>query len=89
MRPSATPGVSQADLERVAERAAEAGLASESDHVFYLGSLLFTADDLVLCMFQGPSRAAVIRASNRLGIPLERLMDSLWLGPGQEHQCAS
>jgi hypothetical protein len=28
-----------------------------------------------------PSRAAVIAASDRLGIPSERLMDSAWLGP--------
>ena len=49
--------------------------------VMYLGSLLFAADDLVLCLFQGPSRAAVIQVSDRLGIPRERLMDSLWLGP--------
>ena len=29
-----------------------------------------------------PPRAAVILASDRLGIPCERLMDSAWLGPG-------
>jgi hypothetical protein len=46
----------------------------------YLGSLLFAADDLVLCLFCGPSRAAVIAASGRLGIPCERLMEPIWLG---------
>ena len=75
------PGVTQTDLEQVAERAARAGLGSDRDGVAYLGSLLFAADDLVLCLFQGPSRAAVIQASDRLGIPSERLMNSLWLGP--------
>jgi hypothetical protein len=75
------PGVTQADLEQVAERAAQSGLASGSDPVCYLGSLLFAADDLLLCLFQGHSRADVIRASDRLGIPRERLMDSAWLGP--------
>jgi hypothetical protein len=35
----------------------------------------------VLCLFQGPSRAAVIQASERLGIPSERLTGSTWLGP--------
>jgi len=39
------------------------------------------ADDLVLCLFQGPSRAAVIQAGDRLGIPRERLMDPPWLAP--------
>jgi hypothetical protein len=75
------PGVTQADLEQVAERAARAGLGSGRDGVAYLGSLLFAADDLVLCLFHGPSRAAVIQVSDRLGIPCERLIDSLWLGP--------
>jgi hypothetical protein len=37
----------------------------------------------VLCLFQGHSRTAVLRASDRLGIPRERLMDSLWIGPAQ------
>ena len=76
------PGVTQTDLEQVAARAGGAGLAAGNNTVAYLGSLLFAADDLVLCLFQGPSRAAVIRASDRLGIPCERLMDLAWLGPG-------
>ena len=76
------PGVTQTDLEQVAERAAKGGLAPGNTTATYLGSLLFGADDLVLCLFQGPSRAAVIQASDRLGIPCERLMDSAWLGPG-------
>jgi len=76
------PGVTQADLQQVTERAGRAGLATGCNTVTYLGSLLFTDDDLVLCLFHGPSRAAVIQASDRLGIPRERLMDSAWLGPG-------
>ena len=88
------PGVTESDVERVAARAGQAGLATGSNTVAYLGSLLFAADDLVLCLFQGPSRAAVIRASDRLGIPCERLMDLAWLGlagpPGQGRSpCAS
>ena len=75
------PGVTQADLESVAERAAQTGPGPGRDRVAYLGSLLFAADDLVLCLFQGASRAAVIQASDRLGIPSERLMDAAWLGP--------
>ena len=75
------PGVTETDLKQVTERAGRAGLASGGTTVTYLGSLLFAADDLVLCLFQGPSRAAVIKASERLGIPSERLMNSAWLGP--------
>ncbi len=76
------PGITESDLEQVAERAATAGLGPGRDGVAYLGSLLFAADDLVLCLFQGPSRAAVLQAGDRLGIPRERLMDAAWLGPG-------
>ena len=75
------PGVTHTDLERLMDRAAQAGLGLGRDRVAYLGALLFAADDLVLCLFQGPSRAAIIQASERLGIPFERLMDSAWLGP--------
>jgi hypothetical protein len=75
------PGVTAADLHQVAGRAVRAGLATGTGPVAYLGSLLFAADDLVLCLFCGPSRAAVLTASDRLGIPSERLMNSAWLGP--------
>ena len=74
------PGVTRTDLEQVAERA-KAGPGTRNGNVSYLGALLFTADDLVLCLFQGPTRAAVIQASDRLRIPSERLMDAAWLGP--------
>ena len=77
------PGVTHADLQHVAGRAAATGLAAGTGPVTYLGCLLFAADDLVLCLFCGPSRAAVIAASDRLSIPRERLMDSAWLSPHQ------
>jgi hypothetical protein len=76
------PGVTQALLEQIAERA-RAGPGARSGSVIYLGSLLFAADDLVLCLFQGPTRGAVIQASTRLSIPCERLMEPIWLPPHQ------
>ena len=77
------PGATRDDLERVAVRADRSDRSADNAGIVYLGSLLFAADDLVLCLFQGHSRAAVLRASDRLGIPRERLMDSLWIGPAQ------
>ena len=76
------PGVTRADLQQVAGRAADTGLDTGRGTVTYLGCLLFAADDLVLCLLRSPSRAAVIQASDRLRIPCERLMDSARLGPG-------
>ena len=80
------PGVTHADLQHVAGRAAATGLAAGTGPVTYLGCLLFAADDLVLCLFHGPSRAAVIQASDQLGIPAERLMEPVWLSPDRHCQ---
>jgi hypothetical protein len=76
--------VTETELEQVASRAAEAVTSSSRHHAAYLGSLLFSADDLVLCLFEGPSRNAVKHASDRLGIPCERVMDSIWLNPATD-----
>ena len=75
------PGVTPADLDHIADRAAVTGLDPGTGTLAYLGCLLSAADDLVLCLFCGPSRAAVIQASDRLGIPRARLMDSAWPAP--------
>jgi hypothetical protein len=74
------PGVTRTEIEQLAERIDEARRPVRSG-VAYRGSLLFTADDLLLCLFDGPSRGAVQRAAQRGGIPWERLMDAVWLAP--------
>lgn len=80
------PGVNRAELERVAARAAEALPAPGGQDAKYRGSLLFADDDLVLCLFDAPSPMAVKRASDRAGIPCERVMDSVWLGVSGNHE---
>jgi hypothetical protein len=75
------PGVSTHDVEAVGARLAESEPGYSDDRLCYRGSLVFHEDELVLCLFEGPSRTAVQRASERLGIPCERVMDSVWLGP--------
>jgi hypothetical protein len=75
------PEVRRSELEQIAERATGVAGAGNEPDVTYLGSLLFAADDLVLCLFEGSSRAAVKRVSERLGIPCERVMDPVWLNP--------
>lgn len=78
------PGVDRRELSRVTTRALRARASTARDEgVAYMGSLLFTEDELVLCLFDGPSRVAVKQASERLGIPCERVMDSVWLGAGR------
>ena len=75
------PGVSQSELEQVATRALKGDSPPARGEVVYRGSLLFSDDDLVLCLFEGPTRAAVKRASEQAGIPCERVMQSVWLEP--------
>jgi hypothetical protein len=75
------PGVTETELELVAARAPRANSSSGRDLVAYLEALLFSTDDLVLCLFEGPSRTTVKHASDRLGIPCERIMDPVWLQP--------
>ncbi len=45
----------------------------------YLGSILFRDDELVLCLFDAPSSAALRRVAERAGIPRERVMNSQWM----------
>ena len=75
------PGVRRTDVEAVAPRLARIEHELPSVDLSYRGSLLFCRDDLVLCLFEAPSRMAVKRASERLGIPCERVMDSVWVHP--------
>ena len=75
------PGVQPADVETVGTRFDQCGPERPDDNLTYRGSLLFSPDDLVLCLFEGPSRIVVKRASERIGIPCERVMDSIWLAP--------
>jgi 8-oxo-dGTP pyrophosphatase MutT (NUDIX family) len=42
--------------------------------------MLFPDDELVLCLFEAPSQAAVKQASEEVGIPCERVMTTVWLG---------
>ena len=74
------PEVTEAELERAAVR-----VTSDKDSG-YLGSLLFPSDRLVLCLFDAPSRAAVKHASERAGIPCERVMESRWLAPPRQER---
>ncbi len=78
------PEVEEDELQHVAERA-HADVGSERSGVSYLGSICFPSDHLVLCLFNASSPGAVKRASERLGIPCERVMPTLWIPQlGQE-----
>jgi hypothetical protein len=44
----------------------------------YFGSILFQDDELVLCLFDAASSAAVKGVAEWAGIPCERVMNSQW-----------
>ena len=73
------PGVTDAQL-----RAALAGERGDQITVFR-GALALPTDDLVLCLFDAESRAAVKDACERVGWPCERVIESVWIsGPEGE-----
>jgi hypothetical protein len=67
------PGITERELDRIADR------ISQRTATEFVGLLFFPQDDVVLCLFNASSRSAVTRASQRAGIPCERVMESVWL----------
>jgi hypothetical protein len=73
------PGISADEFEHdVTIRLSDVDAHATADAA-YLGSLVFGGDDLVLCLYQGSSRSAVMEAARRARIPCERIMESAWL----------
>jgi hypothetical protein len=69
------PGVTEQSLELAAKRAGAR----------CLGSILFSDDELALCLFDAASSAAVRWTAEAADIPCERVMEALWLpNPHQE-----
>jgi Protein of unknown function (DUF4242) len=72
------PGVSAEKFASTAKRvqAAASTLRREGRDVVFLGSILVPADESVFCLFDGVE-ADVRAASERGGIPFERVLESL------------
>jgi hypothetical protein len=68
------PGVALSEVELVGSRVSAADDG-------YQGALVFAGDDLVLCLFEASSPAAVRSACERAGAPWERVMAAVWLAP--------
>jgi hypothetical protein len=81
------PGVSEDELRLAAARAG--GDTGERQTTFW-GALYLPGDELVLCLFESPSRVEVKRASERAGMPCERVIETVWVAPHEQgggHQC--
>jgi hypothetical protein len=71
------PGVSEHELRLAAERARRE--TRERSRAAFRMALLFPSDELVLCLFESPSPAAVKRASEEAGMPCERVIETVWV----------
>jgi uncharacterized protein DUF4242 len=70
------PGATENELRLAAARARDDGALSAT----YRGALYLPGDELVLCLFEAPSREAVKRASEHVGMPCERVIETVWIG---------
>ena len=73
------PGISASEFERDAAIRLAQTRSDRAPDPAYLGSLVFDGDELVLCLYEGSSRAAVMDAARSARIPCERIMKSAWL----------
>jgi hypothetical protein len=71
------PGVREADLRELDERAqtAAAAVSGAGEEVRYLGAILLREDEVVLCRFEG-SAVAVRRAAEEAEVPFERILET-------------
>jgi hypothetical protein len=76
------PGVTEEELRRAAARAG--GETGEERPTVFRGALYLPGDELVLCLFESSSRVGVKRASERAGMPCERVIETVWVDPTNE-----
>jgi len=75
------PGVTEDELRMATARARE---DRAGHNVSYRGALYLPGDELVLCLFDAPSREAVKQSSERAGMPCERVIETVWIEPRGE-----
>jgi hypothetical protein len=67
------PGVSESDVTTAV------GRLPNDDSVSLVGSILVPADEILLCVFEGPSAEAVRASAHSCGLPAERIVDCVQL----------
>jgi hypothetical protein len=73
------PGVTEDELRLAATRAGSP--TGARPQASFRGALYLPGDELVLCLFDSASRASVKRASERAGLPCERVIETIWVAP--------
>jgi hypothetical protein len=73
------PGVTEDTLRLAVARAGNE--SGERAQAAFRGALYLPDDELVLCLFDASSRASVKQASERAGMPCERVIETVWVAP--------
>jgi hypothetical protein len=73
------PGVTEDALQLAAARTGRK--TGEGPRATFLGALYLPGDELVLCLFDSSSPASVKGASERAGMPCERVIEAVWVAP--------
>jgi hypothetical protein len=76
------PGVTEDELRIASARARRT--ADVLGDIAFRGALFLPGDELVLCLFDAPSREAVKQSSERAGMPCERVIETVWIEPRGE-----
>ena len=76
------PGLVQGELLRSLQqlRAANEGRGGGA-RVRYLGSTIVPCDEACFCEFDGPSEASVAEVNRRAGLPFDRIVPAVLVGP--------
>ena len=85
------PGVTENALRLAAARAGREP-NGEGPRATFLGALYLPGDELVLSLFDSASRASVKGASERAGMPCERVIEAVWVeshGRGGKETCGA
>lgn len=81
------PGATEGKLRHAA---ALAGSDTGERQTSFRGAFYLPGDELALCLFESSSPAGVKRASERAGMPCERVIETVWIGPTMKggNECA-
>jgi hypothetical protein len=69
------------DAVEVEALARRARAVETTDAIRHLGSVVLLEDEVCLHVFEAPSAAALRRASEQVGLPCERVTETIW-APG-------
>jgi len=77
------PGADESEIRLAAARASRHAVQHDAG---FRGALYLPADELVLCLFEALSPSSVKSESESAGMPCERVMETVWIGPGEADQ---